>query len=97
MSVLKPIKDSDTVQINVKIPVELRDRMNKVKDKLKDKGYTIDIGDAAVAGINRLVKSAEKELQQLEAAANPAPAKSPAKPATKPATKSTTSTAAARA
>ncbi len=65
MSVLKPIKDNGTVQISVKIPTELRDRANSVKDKLKAKGFTIDIAEAAVSGIKRLVKTAEKELKDL--------------------------------
>ena len=77
MSVLKPIKDNGTVQISVKIPTELRDRANSVKDKLKAKGFTIDIAEAAVAGIKRLVKSAEKELKELEAKRSPSPSTSP--------------------
>ena len=70
MSVLKPIKDNGTVQISVKIPTELRDRANKIKEALKAKGFTIDIAEAAVAGIKRLVKSAEKELKVLTTASS---------------------------
>ena len=62
MSVLKPINDNGTVQIAVKVPVELRNRATKVKEALKAKGFTIDVSEAAVSGIKRLVKSAEKEL-----------------------------------
>ena len=80
MSVLKPIKDNGTVQISVKIPSQLRDRANNVKDKLKAKGFTIDISEAAVAGIKRLVKTAEKELKELEAKKAAAPATSPKLP-----------------
>ena len=78
MSVLKPLKDSETVQIAVKIPTDLRDRANKVREALKTRGFTIDIGEAAAAGIKRLVKSAEKELKELEAKRSAAPATSPA-------------------
>jgi hypothetical protein len=97
MSVLKPIKDGDTVQINVKIPVELRDQANNIKDKLKSKGFTIDLNEAAVSGIKRLIKTAEKELKGLDAKGDTASAtKTPAKTSTKQDSKSTTPSAAAR-
>jgi hypothetical protein len=91
MSVLKPIKENQTVQINVKIPVELRDSLNRIKEQLKEKDFTIDVGEAVVSGIRRLIKNAEKELKELalehskrsRTAENAAPTQ-PAKPAAKP-------------
>ena len=92
MGVLKPIKDNGTVHINVKAPVELRDRANKIKEALKAKGFTIDINEAAVDGIKRLVKRAEKELKELAGVEAkkpaPAPARPPVKQSPRPAQKS---------
>lgn len=65
MGVLKEIKSSETVNITVKIPADLNDRINQVKETSKDLGFTVDIQKAAIKGISRVITSAEKELREL--------------------------------
>ncbi len=64
-SVLKPIKSDGTVNLVIKIPAELGERIKVVKDRCKAKGFTLDVHEAAISGIIRLLNKAEKELETL--------------------------------
>jgi len=66
MGVLKSLKNAETVQMAVKVPVELHGRLTELKKTLKARDCTIDIGEAVVRGIRRLLSNAEAELKSLE-------------------------------
>ena len=65
MKVLIPIKDKESVDLKLRIPVELHERIAKVKEQAKALGFTLEIPATAVAAISRLVVKAEAELSKL--------------------------------
>ena len=69
MRAITPLKSEKTQQLSIKIPEELGERINSLKSRLKSQGYTIDVGRGAVNGIRRLLRTAEKEIGEVEAKA----------------------------
>ena len=65
-SVLKPLKSDETVNLMIKIPAELGERIKTAKEKCKAKGFALDVHEAAISGITRLLAKAEKELETLK-------------------------------
>ena len=85
-SVLRPVKaGSKTIQI--KIPGELFDRIQAVREKAKELGLLIDLDDPAVRAIRQVIEQAEEELKGIGPAPKSEPTqvtKSEDKPEVKP-------------
>ena len=83
-SVLRKI-GAGSKAFQIKIPVELFERIAAVREKAKDLGLQIDIDDPATRAIRQVVELAEEELKGLSPAPKPEPVpKAEDKPLVKP-------------
>lgn len=64
-SVLRKVDKSGGKPFSLRIPVELHERLEKVKDRAKKKGFEIPINQKIIDLIDDTCKTAEGELDQM--------------------------------
>ena len=86
MGVLKAIKPK-TTKLAIHLPIALAEQLTALQAKAKKHGFALDVNEAAVRGVSRMVNAASKELddklakiEQTHGPAKPAPPAPPAKP-----------------
>lgn len=67
MQVLKPKGAQKFKKFGVKLPISLHEKIAKLTEEVKEKGYQVDFSEPCIEALTQFVKHVEADLKEIPA------------------------------